>query len=63
MRSLLQRQNALVNEGDINASLDAQGVLELSPENADAMRVIARAAENEVCAGRLSFGDEYGVEQ
>jgi thioredoxin-like negative regulator of GroEL len=47
VRQLLAEANALVNEGDYkHASLDAQRVLELSPENADAMRVIARSAES-----------------
>src|SRR5207249_9903462 len=39
--------NALINEHDYkHASLDAQRVLELSPEDADAMRVIARSTES-----------------
>jgi len=47
VRRLLAEANALINEGDYkHASLDAQRVLELSPENADAMRVIARSAES-----------------
>jgi tetratricopeptide (TPR) repeat protein len=44
---LLAEANILINEGDYkHASLDAQHVLELSPENADATRVIARSAES-----------------
>jgi len=47
VRRSLAEANALVNEGDYkHASLDAQRVLELSPANADAMRVIARSAES-----------------
>jgi len=47
VRRLLAEANTLINEGDYkHASLDAQHVLELSPENADAMRVIARSAES-----------------
>ena len=47
VRRLLAEANILINEGDYkHASLDAQQVLELSPENADAMRVIARSAES-----------------
>src|SRR5207248_7095181 len=47
VRRLLAEANALINEGDYkHASLDAQRVLELSPENADAMRVFARSAES-----------------
>jgi len=47
VRRLLAEANTLINEGDYkHASLDAQHVLELSPENADATRVIARSAES-----------------
>jgi tetratricopeptide (TPR) repeat protein len=47
VRRLLAEANALINEGDYkHASLNAQRVLELSPENADATRVIARSAES-----------------
>ena len=47
VRRLLAEANTLINEGDYkHASLDAQRVLELSPENADATRVIARSAES-----------------
>jgi len=47
VRRLLAEANALVSEGDYkHASLDAQRVLQLSPQNADAMRVIARSAES-----------------
>ena len=47
VRRLLAEANALINEGDYkHASLDAQRVLELSPESADAMRVFARSAES-----------------
>src|SRR5438034_9345052 len=47
VRRLLAEANALINEHDYkHASLDAQRVLELSPEDADAMRVIARSAES-----------------
>jgi thioredoxin-like negative regulator of GroEL len=47
VRRFLAEANALVNEGDYkHASLDAQRALELSPGNADAMRVIARSAES-----------------
>jgi Flp pilus assembly protein TadD len=46
-RRLLAEANALVNEGDYShATLDARRVLELDPDNADAMRVIARSAES-----------------
>src|SRR5438874_913 len=47
VRRLLAEANALINEGDYrHASLNGQRVLELSPENADATRVIARSAES-----------------
>ena len=47
VRRLLAEANTLINEGDYkHARLDAQHVLELSPENADATRVIARSAES-----------------
>ena len=47
VRRLLAEANALVKEGNFErASLDARRVLELDPENADAMRVIARTAES-----------------
>ena len=47
VRRLLAEANALVHEGDYkHASLEAQRVLEINPENADAMRVIARSAES-----------------
>ena len=47
VRRLLAETNTLINEGDDkHASLDAQHVLELSPENADATPVIARSAES-----------------
>ena len=47
VRRLLAEANTLINEGDYkHASLDAQHMLELSPENADATRVIARPAES-----------------
>ena len=47
VRRLLAQANALINEGDYkHASLDAQRVLEVSPENADATRVIARSLES-----------------
>ena len=47
VRRLLAEANALVNESSYNhASLDARRVLEMDPENADAMRVIARSAES-----------------
>ena len=47
VRRSLAEANALINEGDYkHASLDAQRVLELSPDNADATRVIARSAES-----------------
>jgi tetratricopeptide (TPR) repeat protein len=47
VRRLLAEANAHIKEGDYkHASLDAQHVLELSPENADATRVIARSAES-----------------
>ena len=47
VRRLLAEANTLINEGDYkHASLDAQHVLELSPENADATRVIAHSAES-----------------
>jgi hypothetical protein len=57
VRRLPAEANALINKHDYkHASLDAQRVLELSPENADAMRVIACSAESEVCAARSRFG-------
>ena len=47
MRRFLAEANALINEGDYkHAGLDAQRVLELSPDNAEATRVIARSAES-----------------
>jgi Flp pilus assembly protein TadD len=47
VRRLLAEANALVKEGNYDrASLAARRVLELDPENADAMRVIARLAES-----------------
>src|SRR5438309_5165574 len=47
VRRLLAEANALIIEGEYkHASLNAQRVLELSPENADATRVIARSAES-----------------
>ena len=47
VRRLLAEANTLINEGDYkHASLDAQHVLELSPENADATGVIAHSAES-----------------
>jgi tetratricopeptide (TPR) repeat protein len=56
VRRLLAEANALVNEGDYkHASLDAQRVLELSPENADAMRVIARSAESAGLRSAIEF--------
>jgi len=59
VRRLLADANALVSEGNYNhASLDARRVLELDPQNADAMRVIARSADVLVCGARLSFGEE-----
>ena len=56
VRRLLAEANALVNEGDYkHASLDAQRVLELIPENADATRVIARSAESAGLRSAIEF--------
>ena len=58
VRRLLARQILSFNEGDYkHASLDAQHVLELSPENADATRVIARSAESAGLRRAIEFGD------
>jgi predicted Zn-dependent protease len=47
IRRLLAEANALVDKGNYkDASFEAQRVLELSPKDADAMRVIARSAES-----------------
>ncbi|PYK70795.1 MAG: hypothetical protein DME42_11980, partial [Verrucomicrobia bacterium] len=56
VRRLLAEANALVNEGNYNrASLDARRVLELNPQNADAMRVIARSAESAGLRSAIEF--------
>ena len=56
VRRLLAEANALINEHDYkHASLDAQRVLELSRENADAMRVIARSAEGAGLRSAIEF--------
>jgi tetratricopeptide (TPR) repeat protein len=56
VRRLLAEANALINEHDYRqASLDAQRVLELSPEDADAMRVIARSAESAGLRSAIEF--------
>jgi Flp pilus assembly protein TadD len=56
VRRLLAEANALINEHDYkHASLDAQRVLELSPEDADAMRVIARSAESAGLRSAMEF--------
>jgi hypothetical protein len=56
---LLADANALVNEGNDNhASLAARRVLELDPQNADAMRVIARSALRAGLRSAIEFGDE-----
>ena len=56
VRRLLAEANALANEGDYkNASLDAQRALELSPENVDAMRVIARSAQSAGLRSAIEF--------
>jgi thioredoxin-like negative regulator of GroEL len=56
VRRLLAEANALTNEGDYkNASLDAQRALELSPENVDAMRVIARSAQSAGLRSAIEF--------
>src|SRR5438309_4485333 len=56
VRRLLAEANALINEGDYkHASLNAQRVLELSPENADATRVIARSAESAGSRSAIEF--------
>ena len=56
IRRLLAEANALVNEGNYkNANLNAQRVLELNPKNADAMRVIARSAENAGLRSAIEF--------
>jgi hypothetical protein len=53
---LLADANALVNEGNDNhASLAARRVLELDPQNADAMRVIARSAERAGLRSAIEF--------
>jgi thioredoxin-like negative regulator of GroEL len=55
-RRLLAEANALINEGDYkHASLNAQRVLELSPQNANAMRVIARSAESAGLRSAIEF--------
>src|SRR5437764_11636002 len=56
VRRWLAEANALINEHDYkHASLDAQRVLELSPEDADAMRVIARSAESAGLRSAIEF--------
>ena len=56
VRRLLAEANALVTEGNYNrASLDARRVLELDPETADAMRLIARSAENVGLRSAIEF--------
>ena len=56
VRRLLAEANALTNEGDYkHASLDAQRALELSPENVDAMRVIAGSAESAGLRSAIEF--------
>jgi thioredoxin-like negative regulator of GroEL len=56
VRRLLAEANALVNEGNYNhASLAARHVLELDPQNADAMRVIARSAEGAGLRSAIEF--------
>ena len=56
VRRLLEKANALVNEGNYNrASLDARRVLELDPKDADAMRVIARSAESAGLRSAIEF--------
>jgi thioredoxin-like negative regulator of GroEL len=56
VRRLLAEANALTNEGDYkHASLDAQRALALSPENVDAMRVIARSAESAGLRSAIEF--------
>ncbi|PYK77271.1 MAG: hypothetical protein DME37_12930 [Verrucomicrobia bacterium] len=56
VRRWLAEANALINEHDYkHASLDAQRVLELSPEDADAMRVIARSAESAGSRSAIEF--------
>ena len=56
VRRLLAEANALVKEGNFErASLDARRVLELDPENADAMRVIARSAESAGVRSAIEF--------
>ncbi len=56
VRRLLAEANALVNESSYNhASLDARRVLELDPDNADAMRVIARSAEGAGWRSAIEF--------
>jgi thioredoxin-like negative regulator of GroEL len=56
VRRLLAEANALTNEGDYkHASLDAQRALELSPENVDALRVIAGSAESAGLRSAIEF--------
>jgi cytochrome c-type biogenesis protein CcmH/NrfG len=56
VRRLLAETNALVNEGNYDhASLAARRVLELDPQNADAMRVIARSAERAGLRSAIEF--------
>src|SRR5436190_8169537 len=56
VRRWLAEANALINEHDYkHATLDAQRVLELRPEDADAMRVIARSAESAGSRSAIEF--------
>jgi tetratricopeptide (TPR) repeat protein len=55
-RRLLAEANSLINEHDYkHASLIAQRVLELRPEDPDAMRVIARSAESAGLRSAIEF--------